>query len=76
MVAMNAEQMRECLTDAGCDEALIGQFEALRWSDRQKDQLRLLNDYRRQLLERIHAEQKKLDCLDYLLYAVKSNASV
>ncbi len=76
MLTMNAEQMRECLTDAGCAETLIGQFEALWFSDRQKDRLRLLNDYRHQLLERIHAEQKKLDCLDYLIYAVKSNASV
>ncbi len=74
-MAMNEEQMRECLTDAGCDETLIGQFEALRCSDRRKDQFRLLNDYRRQLLESIHTEQKKLDCLDYLLYAMKSNAA-
>lgn len=39
MAAMNTEQIHECLTDAGCDEKLIGQFEALRAAGRQKDQL-------------------------------------
>lgn len=74
MIAMDAKQMHECLADAGCDEALIEQFEAFCGSGRQRDQLRLLSDYRRLLLDRIHAEQKKLDCLDYLVWAVKSNA--
>ena len=75
MIAMSDEQVHECLADAGCDKELIKQFEAYQSSGRQKEQLRLLRDYRRFLLDRIHAEQKKLDCLDFLLWTAKSNVS-
>ena len=76
MIAMSEEQIHECLADAGCDEELIKQFETCQGSGRQKEQLRLLGDYRHLLLERIHAEQKKLDLLDYLVWNVKTNASL
>ena len=66
MIAMSEEQVYECLSDAGCGKELIKQFEACQHSGSQKDQMRLLADYRRLLLERIHTEQKKLDLLDYL----------
>lgn len=75
MIAMSEEQVYECLTDAGCDKELIKEFETCQSSGRQKEQLRLLADYRRLLLERIHAEQKKLDLLDYLVWTVKTNGS-
>ena len=68
---MYMEHVQECLMDAGCDEALIAQFD----TGYRKDQLRLLGDYRRLLLTKIHAEQKKLDLLDDLVWAVKSCAS-
>jgi hypothetical protein len=32
----------------------------------------LLISYRLLLLDIIHAEQKKLDCLDYLIFAIKA----
>ncbi len=75
MIAIREEQIYECLADAGCGRELIKQFEACQRSGRQKDQLRLLGDYRRLLLERIHAEQKKLDLLDYLVWNMRTNAS-
>ena len=76
MIAMSEEQIHECLADAGCGKELIKQIEACQSSGRQKDQLRLLGDYRRLLLEKIHAEQKKLDLLDYLVWNIKTNASL
>ena len=33
--------------------------------------LQILCRYRCQLLEQVHEEQKKLDCLDYLIYTIK-----
>ena len=72
MIAMSEEQVYECLADAGCGKELIKQFEACQHSGSQKDQMRLLADYRRLLLERIHTEQKKLDLLDYLVWTVKT----
>ena len=38
--------------------------------------MRRLADYRRLLLERIHAEQKKLDLLDYLVWTIQTAADV
>ena len=75
MIAMSEKQVRECLADAGCEKELIRQLETCQSSGRQKEQLRLLGDYRRLLLEKIHTEQKKLDLLDYLIWTVKTNAS-
>ena len=75
MISMSEEQVLECLTDTGCGKELIRQFEAYQRSGRQKDQLRLLDEYRRLLLNRIHIEQKKLDLLDYLVWNLKTNTS-
>ena len=75
MIAMSEKLVRECLADAGCGKELIKQFETCQSSERQKDQLRLLDEYRRLLLKRIHTEQKKLDLLDYLLWNLITNAS-
>ena len=62
MIAMSEEQVYECLADAGCGKELIKQFEACQHSGSQKDQMRLLADYRRLLL-------------DYLVWNMKTNAS-
>jgi hypothetical protein len=51
---------------------MIEQFDALC----RQDQLRRLADYRRLLLDHIHAGQKKLDCLDYLIWTIQSAADV
>ena len=35
--------------------------------------LRLLNQHRRLLLDAMHREQKRIDCLDYLLYQIRKS---
>ena len=59
------------LRDAGCDEVLIGELEALPSSCAR---LCRLKAYRRDLLSGIHAGQKKLECLDYLIYQLRCEA--
>lgn len=64
------------LEDAGCDgdtmrcycelEKQVGQNPAYR-----KRQIRLLRKHRQELLDDLHGCQKKIDCLDYLLYRLK-----
>lgn len=57
------------LRDTGCSEELIEQYAstasgcARMW---------LLKKHRRELLDSIHSEQKKLECLDYLIYQLCS----
>lgn len=56
------------LRDAGCCDALIGEL-----SELQSTCARIcrLKTYRRDLLERVHAEQRKLETLDYLIYTLQ-----
>ncbi len=62
------ERILANLRDAGCDEALIAELEALPSSCAR---LCRLKAYRRELLDTVHSEQKKLECLDYLIYQLR-----
>lgn len=59
------------LKDAGCSLDTIKSF--LLYFDRgqREEQLELLKDHRTQLLNRVHTEEKKIYCLDYLIYQLK-----
>ena len=64
----------ENLVDAGCPETIIQSF-----FDRQgqtKEQIGLLYEYRKSILDEVHRHQKRLDCLDYLIYALRNGGSV
>lgn len=63
------EQTRRNLEDARCPEHLIEEYAHAREDEQRVRQLRA---YRRELLSGIHAEQKKLDCLDYLIYQLRN----
>ena len=42
-------------------------------NDNLKNAIHLLKIERCHLLEKLHHEQKKIDCLDYLIYSLKDN---
>lgn len=65
--------LAENLLDAGCGEELIRQVEALMAAGRKRECLELLTRRRWQLLECCHAEQKRLDCMDYLIYKLEKD---
>ena len=56
------------LKDAGCDEATIQKYLQLQQEGKLQEQLRLLALHRASLLDRLHVDQNRIDCLDYLLY--------
>ena len=62
------EKILTNLRDAGCDEALIAELDAL---PSPCARLCRLKAYRRDLLDGIHTEQRKLECLDYLIYKLR-----
>ncbi len=64
-------RIRRNLSDAGCDIALIGQFLALEKQQKRKEQYRLLSRHRALLLDQLHREQYKIDCLDHMVYTMK-----
>ncbi len=68
------------LRDAGCGEGLLSAFSALAETDDVEAQVQLLNEYRKRLVASIHSAhdelrrlEKKLRCLDYLLYCMREN---
>lgn len=56
------------LRDAGCCDALIGELSELPSTCAR---ICRLKTYRRDMLERIHAKQRKLETLDYLIYTLQ-----
>jgi hypothetical protein len=55
------------LMDAGCDADFIDQFIAMTTSPPNQETHSQLREWRNCLLDEIHSNQHKLDCLDYLL---------
>ena len=64
------KKTRNNLVDAGCSEHFIAEFDQLYGNAR----ICRLKEHRRELLDGIHAEQKKLECLDYLIYQLRTKA--
>ena len=50
---------------------LIEKFLLLEQNHRREEQYRLLSQHRLSLLEALHQDQYKIDCLDYLVYAME-----
>ncbi len=66
------EKIIQNLKDADCDSCFIDKF--LNASG--KERLCLLNRYRKSLLENLHVCQKKLDCLDYLIFNLEQEKNI
>ena len=64
--------IRDNLIAAGCNDEMIERFAS---GEDKEMQIKILTAYRRKLLETIHQEQNKLDCLDYLIFTLKKEES-
>lgn len=73
---MSLQETIQNLKDAGCDRETAERFMALEGTGDTQEQLRLLSVHRKQLLDRIHREEKRIDCLDYLVYQIQKNMAV
>lgn len=45
---------------------------ALQDSEDEEQQIRLLSGHRKHLLEKLHKDEKRIDCLDYLIYQMQN----
>lgn len=61
------------LEDAGCEKNLIMEYLQYDALGMKQQQLCLLTKHRKVLLERMHDEQRRIDCLDYLIYKIKDD---
>ena len=66
----------ENLTDAGLDEKEIAQCIEMLDKKEIPALQKLLSDYRRQLLNRVHKYNKQIDCLDYFTYTLNKSLEV
>ncbi|MDO4649833.1 MAG: hypothetical protein Q4B26_14415 [Eubacteriales bacterium] len=62
--------LQENLVDAGCNPRDIECCLNLAKNNRWSSMLPTLKCYRSQLLNTIHKDQSKLECLDYLIYKI------
>ncbi len=67
----DVEAVEQNLRDAGCSDEFMVQFMRVWGAGTTEEQLRLLSCQRCRLLDRVHTEQRKLDCLDYLRYQLE-----
>ncbi len=56
------------LIDAGCGEAFAEECTELILDEKTNSALNALGEYRKKLLDEIHVNQKRIDCLDHLIY--------
>lgn len=61
----------QSLIDSGCDIQTIKQCMFYMEEGRISDMLPLLLQYKSVLLASVHTGQKKIDCLDFLIYKLK-----
>lgn len=70
---MHEPNLTQNLKDAGCSSKTIEKFIDCYQTQSVAGQKRVLAAHRGSLLEAIHKNQKKLDCLDYLIYQLNLN---
>ena len=66
-----SEMLRQNLKDAGCSHEMIKQFLCYEEEGQIQEQLDLLSVQRQKLLDKVHKEEKKIVCLDYLVYQIE-----
>ena len=66
----NSSGIRRNLSDAGCNAATADKFMALHDEGKTGEQIRLLKTHRAALLKKVRDNQKRIDCLDYLIFTM------
>ena len=56
------------LIDAGCEQETAEQCVELEKAGKHTDLLQFLSRHRADLLDTVHENQKRIDCLDFLVY--------
>ena len=68
--------LRQNLIDAGCSADAVQTCMALAQEKKTAELMRVLSRHRRTLLDTLHQSEKRIDCLDYLVYTIeKQNKS-
>lgn len=71
MAIGSREAVIQNLEDAGCENEMIQDFLGCLETGQQERQLALLKHHRERLLGRVHKDEKRISCLDYLIYQIQ-----
>ena len=74
MYFLSRDEIEQNLKDAGCNAEIIKDFFSCEDEKRVDRQKALLEEYRKMLLKRIHKEEKKISCLDYLIFQLEKKS--
>ena len=66
----NEDKILQNLKDAGCTDEFVEEFFEIRKRGDMKALIQLLYKHKTQLLNSLHDFQKKIDCLDYLIFQI------
>lgn len=72
-IEVSSDAVIDNLKDSGCSKDTIEEYMKYEKCECKKMQLCILAKHRKKLLDNIHREQKKLDCLDFLIYKLKGD---
>ena len=72
---MTTQALLDNLEDAGCGREFAEHFLALESAGQHQEQLKLLSNHRRYLLDCLHREERRIDCLDYLVYQLEKRCA-
>lgn len=61
------------LKDAGCNRVLIKSFMDCYDKKERGQQIEILEEHRRELLHQVHKEERRISCLDYLIYQIQKS---
>lgn len=68
--------LRQNLLDAGCSGDTVRRCMDLAGKQERGELLRVLSRHRRELLELVHLSEKRIDCLDYLIYQIEKQENM
>lgn len=69
----DSSRILQNLLDAGCNQQTTDSCMACFHEGNKAKMLPALAEHRRELLGELHKEQKRIDCLDYLVYTIEKN---
>ncbi len=73
MVQRNKE-IEQNLKDAGCTSSMMKKFFSYMEHGEKENQILLLEEQRKKLLDDVHDGEKKIFCLDYLMYQMQKQS--
>lgn len=68
------KEIEQNLIDAGCTPSVIEKFFSYMEKNEKENQMILLEEQRRKLLDDVHDGEKKIFCLDYLMYQMQKQS--